>query len=176
MKTLYVAFMISILATMAVVTGIDMIPEAEALKKGKGVNVSKYGSATKGIVCGDQLCSEVGHKKSSTTSDTMKKHTSTKSDTMTYPSPSMSKGEISVDSIRGATVIDTSVDNQSGIVVVSLDVVDDGKIIVNLPSMFKDVFMVIVDGEEWDDAFIEGNQVKVYFHAGTEKIEIIGDA
>ena len=175
MKTLYVAFMISILATMAVVTGVDMIPEAEALKKGKGVDLPKYGSGTKGIVCGDQLCSEVGHKKSSTTLDTMKKHTS-KSDTMMYPSASMSKGGISVDSIRGATVIDTSVDSQSGIVVVSLDAVDDGKVIVNLPSMFKDVFMVIVDGEEWDDAFIEGNQVKVYFYAGTEKIEIIGDA
>ena len=54
-----VTFMIAILATMAVVSGMEMMPEAEAFKKGQGVYNSKYGSATKGIVCGDRLCSEI---------------------------------------------------------------------------------------------------------------------
>jgi len=35
--------------------------------------------------------------------------------------------------------------------------------------------MVIVDGEEWDDAHIDDNDVKFYFFAGIEKIEIIGN-
>ncbi len=34
--------------------------------------------------------------------------------------------------------------------------------------------MVLVDGEEWDDVEIDGNQVTVEFPAGTEEIEIIG--
>ncbi len=34
--------------------------------------------------------------------------------------------------------------------------------------------MVLVDGEEWDDVEIAGNDVTVMFPAGTEKIEIIG--
>ena len=53
---------------------------------------------------------------------------------------------------------------------------DDGKIKLNLPSGISEAFMVIVDGEEWNDAYIDGNHVKVYFHAGAEKIEIIGNS
>jgi len=34
--------------------------------------------------------------------------------------------------------------------------------------------MVLVDGEEWDDVEINGNEVTVSFPAGTEEIEIIG--
>ncbi len=34
--------------------------------------------------------------------------------------------------------------------------------------------MVLVDGEEWDDVEIDGNQITVEFPAGTEEIEIIG--
>ena len=36
----------------------DLFSQAEALK-GQGVPSSQYGSATKGVVCGDRLCSEV---------------------------------------------------------------------------------------------------------------------
>ena len=158
--------MISILATMAVVTAIDMIPYAEA-KKGQGVYNQKYGSGTKGIVCGDRLCSEVGSEssQSQTSKDKMK-------------SPTIAPkhiGGISIDSIKGATLNNANVDRQSGIATISVDATDDGKITVNLLGTIKDVFMVIVDGEEWDDAYVHGGQVKVYFHAGTEKIEIIGN-
>jgi predicted secreted protein with PEFG-CTERM motif len=34
--------------------------------------------------------------------------------------------------------------------------------------------MVLVDGQEWDDVEISGNQVTVMFPAGTEKIEVLG--
>ena len=34
--------------------------------------------------------------------------------------------------------------------------------------------MVLVDGEEWDDVVINGNEVTVDFPAGTMEIEIIG--
>ncbi|RMW38353.1 MAG: PEFG-CTERM sorting domain-containing protein, partial [Nitrosopumilus sp.] len=36
------------------------------------------------------------------------------------------------------------------------------------------IFMVLVDGEEWDDVEIVANKVTVMFPAGTEQIEIIG--
>ena len=34
--------------------------------------------------------------------------------------------------------------------------------------------MVLVDGQEWDDVEISGNEVKVMFPTGAEKIEVIG--
>ena len=61
------------------------------------------------------------------------------------------------------------------IVTVSINAQNDGKIVSSLPHFIQDVFMVIVDGEEWDDAHIDDNDVKFYFFAGTEKIEIIGN-
>lgn len=166
MKRIFsVTVMIVILATMAVVSAIYTMPEAEAFKKGKGVYNQKYGSATKRIVCGDRLCSEMEPVGSSDVSVTKIKS----------PIMPMQVGAISIDSVIGATIKNTEIDRQSGTVIVSIDAQDDGKIMLNLPSTVKDVFMVIVDGEEWDDAYIDGNKIKVYFYAGTEKIEIIGN-
>ena len=164
--TFSVIFMIAILATMTIVAAIDIMPEAEAFKKSKGVYNPKYGSQTKGIVCGDKLCSEITEAASSGMSITKLK---------TSPTMQMSSGIVSVDSVVGATVKDTQLNRQSGTITVSIDAYDDGKITLNLSSSLKDAFMVIVDGEEWDDAHIDGNNVKVYFYAGTEKIEIIGN-
>lgn len=169
MKSVFsVTFMIAILATMAVVSGVEIMPEAEAFKKGQGVYNSKYGSATKGIVCGDRLCSEISNMKSSSDRSYPQKNSS--SDVVTYT------GSDLIESISGATMIDTSVDKQSGTMVISINAQDDGKIKLNLPSGINEAFMVIVDGEEWDDAYIDGNHIKVYFHAGTEKIEVIGNS
>lgn len=53
-----VLFTVSVLLLGAVAGPLNLIPTADALK-GKGVPSSQYGSATKGIVCGDKLCSEV---------------------------------------------------------------------------------------------------------------------
>ena len=51
----------------------------------------------------------------------------------------------------------------------------DGTLTVNPPTdSISGIFMVLVDGEEWDDVEINGNQVTVDFPAGTTEIEIIG--
>ena len=59
-KTTFVValFTVSVLLLGTMATPLNMLPSAEALK-GQGVSSSKYGSATKGTVCGDKLCSEV---------------------------------------------------------------------------------------------------------------------
>jgi len=51
----------------------------------------------------------------------------------------------------------------------------DGTLTIN-PSVdaIRGIFMVLVDGEEWDDVEINGNEVIVHFPAGTNEIEIIG--
>ena len=167
-----VTFMIAILATMSVVAAIDTIPAAEA-KKGQGVYNQKYGSSTSSIVCGDRLCSEADDSTESDHSEPRsieKKSTSTKSS-----SKPMQIGQVTINSISGATVTDAKVDRSAGIVTVSIQSQDDGKIKLDIPASIKDAFMVIVDGEEWDDAYIDGEKVKVYFYAGAEQIEIIGN-
>ena len=161
----YVTFMIAIIATMAVVTALDTIHEAEAFKKSQGVYNPKYGSDTKGIVCGDRLCSDVKSVGSSNTS-IVKPNSS---------SVSIPTGEISVDSVMGAMIKNTEMNKQLGTIVVSIESQDDGNIVLNLPSTINDVFVVIVDGEEWDDAHVDGNKIHVYFYAGAEKIEILGN-
>ena len=51
----------------------------------------------------------------------------------------------------------------------------DGTLTINPPTdAIKGIFMVLVDGEEWDDVTINGNEVTVDFPAGTTEIEIIG--
>jgi len=51
----------------------------------------------------------------------------------------------------------------------------DGTLTVNPPTnSIRGIFMVLVDGEEWDDVEINGNQVTVDFPAGASEIEIIG--
>jgi hypothetical protein len=44
--------------TALVATSVNVVQDVEALK-GQGVGVQQYGSATKNIVCGDRLCSEI---------------------------------------------------------------------------------------------------------------------
>ena len=51
----------------------------------------------------------------------------------------------------------------------------DGVLTINPPTdAIRGIFMVLVDGEEWDDVEINGNEVTVDFPAGTNEIEIIG--
>ena len=51
----------------------------------------------------------------------------------------------------------------------------DGTLTINPSSeAIRGIFMVLVNGEEWDDVEINGNQVTVDFPAGTTEIEIIG--
>jgi len=80
----------------------------------------------------------------------------------------------SSDSITGAVLKSNSFDRGTGTITILIDAFDDGKIKIDIPQI-NTVDMVIVDGEEWDDAYVEGNTVKVYFLDGAEKIEIIGN-
>jgi len=78
-------------------------------------------------------------------------------------------------SITGATVSSAMFSSESKSLIINISSFDDGMITVN-PSTdtIRGIFMVLVDGEEWDDVIIEGNQVTVSFSAGAEEIEIIG--
>jgi len=78
-------------------------------------------------------------------------------------------------SITGATVSSAMFSSASKSLIINISSFDEGMITVE-PSTdaIKGIFMVLVDGEEWDDVIIEGNVVTVSFPAGTEEIEIIG--
>ena len=56
----YLGFL-AILPLLTVALTTDYFDEADATK-GAGVGTNKFGTATKGIVCGDRLCSETGGK------------------------------------------------------------------------------------------------------------------
>ena len=56
--TFFTLFTVSVLLLGAMAVPLNLVQSADALQ-GKGVSSSKYGSATKGTVCGDKLCSEV---------------------------------------------------------------------------------------------------------------------
>ena len=57
-KQFAILFSIVLLLTVTIVTSIDVLPTADATKA-KGTSTQKYGTATKSIVCGDRLCSEI---------------------------------------------------------------------------------------------------------------------
>jgi len=77
--------------------------------------------------------------------------------------------------ISNGVMVDVSVNNNDNSIVIQINAADNGILIINpTKSTIDGVFMVLVDGEEWDDTEYDGNKVTVMFPAGTEKIEIIG--
>ncbi len=77
--------------------------------------------------------------------------------------------------ISGATVIGASTNSRENSVIILLDSTEPGTLTVSPSSdVMSGIFMVLVDGEEWDDVEIAGNDVTVMFPAGTSEIEIIG--
>ena len=77
--------------------------------------------------------------------------------------------------ISGGHVISATVNTNDNSVIISIDSDDDGTLTISpSESTQKGIFMVLVDGEESDDAEISGNTVTVPFNAGAEEIEIIG--
>jgi len=77
--------------------------------------------------------------------------------------------------ISGATVTGAWFSTDTNSLTVKLVGVDDGTLTVDPSSdAIRGIFMVLVDGQEWDDVDINGNEVTVMFPAGTEEIEIIG--
>jgi len=78
-------------------------------------------------------------------------------------------------SISGGTVTGARANTVDNSIVVSISSTEPGTLTLNPSSgVLRGLFMVLVDGEEWDDVEIDGNQVTVEFPAGTEEIEIIG--
>jgi len=98
------------------------------------------------------------------------------------PTVKCSPSELSIDgvacvpfSISGGTVTGARANTVDKSIIVSISSTEPGTITLNPSSdVLGGIFMVLVDGEEWDDVEIDGNQVTVEFPAGTEEIEIIG--
>ena len=77
--------------------------------------------------------------------------------------------------ISGATVISARTNTDDNSVIILLNSVEPGTLTISPSSdVIRGIFMVLVDGEEWDDVEIAGNDVTVMFPAGTSEIEIIG--
>jgi len=77
--------------------------------------------------------------------------------------------------ISGATITGALFSSETNSLTVKISSFDDGTLTVDPSSdAIRGIFMVLVDGQEWDDVDINGNEVTVMFPAGTEEIEIIG--
>ena len=72
-------------------------------------------------------------------------------------------------------VTGANINTNDNSIVININAQDDGTLTVTPSKSTQDgIFMVLVDGEEWDDVEIDGNNVTVMFPAGAEMIEIIG--
>jgi predicted secreted protein with PEFG-CTERM motif len=77
--------------------------------------------------------------------------------------------------ISGGMVTGATINTDDNSIIISLDAHDDGTLTITpSESTQEGIFMVLVDGEEWDDVEINGNEVTVMFLAGAEEIEVIG--
>jgi len=78
-------------------------------------------------------------------------------------------------SISGGIVTSATLNTNDNSIIININAEDDGTLIVTPSKTVQDgIFMVLVDGEEWDDVEIVANKVTVMFPAGAEQIEIIG--
>ena len=77
--------------------------------------------------------------------------------------------------ISGGMVTGANLNTNDNSIVIMINAKDDGTLTVTPTKTTIDgIFMVLVDGEEWDDVEIVANKVTVMFPAGAETIEIIG--
>jgi predicted secreted protein with PEFG-CTERM motif len=78
-------------------------------------------------------------------------------------------------SISGGVVTSATLNTNDNSIIININANDDGTLIVTPSKTVQDgIFMVLVDGEEWDDVEIVANKVTIMFPAGAEQIEIIG--
>lgn len=78
-------------------------------------------------------------------------------------------------SITGATVSSSSLNTKNKSIVIMLSNSDEGTLhLTPSTDIIKGISRVLVDGQEWNNVSIDGNDVTVLFPAGTEKIEIVG--
>jgi len=77
--------------------------------------------------------------------------------------------------ITGGAITGSIINLDNNSIVLNLSADDDGTLTISpSESTQSGIFMVLVDGEEANDAEIDGNTVTIPFLAGTETIEIIG--
>jgi len=163
--------------TLIAVMMIGLQIESIDAKKSQGTFNTKYGSATKNIVCGDRLCSEVDMPKQSTTVTTEPTVTPNSQTTVNM----CSRNSIQIESnclnfnINGAVVKSSTFDESSGSTTIQISSTDDGKLTINASSSILDTIFVLVDGEESNDITINGAKMTIEFFAGTETIEIFGN-
>ena len=78
-------------------------------------------------------------------------------------------------SISGGMVTSATLNTNDNSIIININANDDGILTVTPSKTVQDgIFMVLVDGEEWDDVEIVANKVTIMFPAGAEQIEIIG--
>ena len=78
-------------------------------------------------------------------------------------------------SISGGMVTSATLNIDDKSIVINIDAEDDGVLTINPSKSVQDgIFLVFVDGEQWDDVEIDDNQVTVMFPAGAEQIEVFG--
>jgi predicted secreted protein with PEFG-CTERM motif len=78
-------------------------------------------------------------------------------------------------SITGATVSSSSLNTKNKSIVIMLSNSNEGTLhLTPSADIIKGISRILVDGQEWDNVSINGNDVTVLFPAGTQKIEVIG--
>ena len=78
-------------------------------------------------------------------------------------------------SISSGMVTSAIFNTNDNSIVININVEEDGILTISPSTTIQDgIFMVLVDGEEWDDVEIIVNKVTVMFPAGAETIEVIG--
>ena len=77
-------------------------------------------------------------------------------------------------SITGGSVTDGYIKPGESIVVM-ISSTEPGMLTLSpAQGVFRDLEFTFVDGEEWEEVTVDGNNIKIDFPAGTEEIEILG--
>ncbi len=79
-------------------------------------------------------------------------------------------------SISGGTITDSSINQKDNSIIINIDAEEDGILVLAIPSEVQEgIFLISVDGEEWDDVSIDNDgNITVEFLAGAEMIEVFG--
>lgn len=101
--------------------------------------------------------------------------------TYSTPSTQCSANEITASdqcvpfSISGGAVTGATINTDDNSIIININAADDGILTVSPSETVQDgIFMVLVDGEEWDNVEIVANEVTIMFPVTAEEIEIIG--
>lgn len=77
--------------------------------------------------------------------------------------------------ISGASVSDVALKPSEKSISVTIFAANDGTMTLRpSPSVISGIHMVLMDGEEWDNFEVDGNQVTVEFEPGKHTIEFVG--